>query len=264
MKDWNPDLYRRFETERTRPAAELLARVPLSALEGGSISDLGCGPGNSTELLFNAAPHTRITGIDTSEAMLSQARLRLPSCDFQQADIRFWRPQQPQNLIYANASLQWITDHAALLPHLVRQLTADGVLAIQMPDNLEQPSHRLMRKVAMEGEWRTKIGEAERLRERLLSAESYYDLLVGQGCRVDIWRTTYYHVMPSAQAIVDWLRATGLRPFLNALDEGEQATFLQRYLSELQQVYCRRQDHSVLLAFPRLFIVAQRRQDIPE
>lgn len=253
MKDWNPELYLRFEAERTRPAAELLARI--SAVSPACISDLGCGPGNSTALLYCAWPQAVITGVDSSSAMLAKAAERLPSCLFQQADITTWHAPQPQNIIYANASLQWVPDHRRLIPHLAGQLAPGGVLAFQIPDNLDQPSHQLMRKVAGEEAWRERFGDIGQLREKPLSADDYYDLLTESGCQPDIWRTTYYHVMPDAQAIVDWLRATGLRPFLDKLNDDEQERFLQRYLAELRLAYPPRRDGCVLLAFPRLFIV---------
>ncbi|MFI3310828.1 trans-aconitate 2-methyltransferase [Ewingella allii] len=256
MKDWNPDLYRQFEAERTRPAAELLARVlhPNAKF----ITDLGCGPGNSTELLQHAYPQALLTGLDTSQAMLEKARERLPSCRFEKVDIREWKPTQPQDIIYGNASLQWVTGHEELIPHLMQQLAPEGVFAVQMPDNLSQPSHQLMQKVADQPEWRNAIAGVDNSRKQLLTTEQYYDLLASQGALVDIWRTTYYHVMPSAKAIVDWLSATGLRPFLAPLDENQQEAFLASYLQELEKVYLPRADRSVLLAFPRLFLIARK------
>lgn len=256
MTDWNPDLYRQFEAERTRPAKELLSRIPLRQVQ--HITDLGCGPGNSTALLCQAWPEACITGLDSSQAMLEQALQRLPGCRFEQADIQGWRASSPQDLIYANASLQWLSDHATLLPALISQLTKGGVLAVQMPDNLDQPTHRLMRKVAESGAWRDKIHHDPSHRQSLLTTEAYYDLLSSAGCSVDIWRTTYYHVMPSHPAMIDWLRSTGLRPFLASLDQDEQAAYLTRYLAELVSAYQPRQDGSVLMPYPRLFIVARR------
>ncbi|MFC0140703.1 trans-aconitate 2-methyltransferase [Erwinia mallotivora] len=256
MKDWNPDLYRQFEAERTRPAKELLDRVPLKTVH--SAVDLGCGPGNSTALLREAWPDALITGVDSSQAMLEQALKRLPDCQFRQVDIRGWHADKPLDLIYANASLQWLPDHAQLLPHLVTQLSPRGVLAIQMPDNLDQPCHSLMRKVSEMPAWQSKINAEAAERKRLLSAENYYDLLSSAGCSVDIWRTTYYHVMPSHQALVDWLRATGLRPFLAPLSEHDQQAFIASYLHELQQTYRIHHDGRILMPFPRLFMVAQR------
>ena len=254
MQDWNPQLYRQFESERTRPARELLERIPHANVHFAT--DLGCGPGNSTELLVQAWPDAQVTGIDSSEAMLEQARTRLPACHFQQADIRCWQAKQPQQLIYANASLQWLTEHQTLLPHLVNQLAVGGALAIQMPDNLDEPSHLLMRELAANQRWQALISPQAADRKRLLTTEQYYDLLSDAGCHVDIWRTTYYHPMSNAQGIVTWLSATGLRPFLAGLDDAQQSAFLQEYHQALVSAYPVRRDGQVLLAFPRLFMVA--------
>lgn len=256
MQDWNPQLYRQFESERTRPARELLARIAIPDVRYAT--DLGCGPGNSTELLAQVWPEAVVTGIDSSEAMLVQARERLPDCRFAQADIRYWQAEQPQQVIYANASLQWLGDHQALLPHLVSQLDIGGSLAIQMPDNLDEPSHRLMREVAAGERWQAHISPQAADRKRLLTTEQYYDLLSDTGCEVDIWRTTYYHVMSDAQAIITWLRATGLRPFLASLDDSQQQAFLAEYHQALIPAYPTRSNGKVLLAFPRLFMVAMK------
>ena len=148
MADWNPSLYLQFDAERTRPAADLLSRIAHLQVEHAV--DLGCGPGNSTRLLRAAWPLATIVGIDNSPAMLVQAAQALPDCEFINADIARWRPAQPPDVIYANASLQWLTDHETLFPHLVNQLADNGTLAVQMPDNWQEPSHTLMRQVASE------------------------------------------------------------------------------------------------------------------
>lgn len=255
-QDWNPALYRRFEDERTRPAAELLARVSLEAPQ--RVIDLGCGPGNSTELLARRYPAARLSGLDHSSAMLEAARERLPGVDFVQADLAQWSSPEPVALLFANAVLQWLPDHETLLPHLLAQLAPGGVLALQMPDNLDEPSHRLMRETAALAPYAAHIGPASALRERLLAAEHYYDLLAG-AAEVDVWRTRYYHRLDSAAAIADWLRATGLRPFLDALpDEALRQRFVADYQARLETAYPARRDGSRLLGFPRLFIVARR------
>ncbi|WP_194761701.1 trans-aconitate 2-methyltransferase [Pantoea ananatis] len=256
MQDWDPALYRKFEAERTRPAHELLARIEVEDVR--FVTDLGCGPGNSTELLYDAWPQAQVIGLDSSAAMLAQARERLPQCQFIQADIGNWTTDIPQQVIYANASLQWLGDHPTLLPRLVSQLAPAGALAVQMPDNLEEPSHQLMREVAASGPWRDKISAQAAERKKLPSTEHYYDVLTKAGCAVDTWRTTYYHVMDDAQAIIHWLKATGLRPFLAPLDVSEQEQFLAAYHQCLITGYPARQDGKVLLAFPRFFMVATR------
>ena len=251
MSDWNPTLYMQFGAERSRPAAELLARIPLNDV--ASALDLGCGRGNSTALLYQRWPNAAITGIDTSPAMLSEARNALPECHFVEADIRSLQPEIPPDLIYANASLQWLSDHDELFPRLISLLKHNGFLAVQMPYNWEEPSHVLMREVAKEQ------GYPNRGRDPLPSVHRYYDILSQAGSEVDIWRTTYYHKMNSHQAIIGWVSATGLRPWLQDLDESQKQQFLARYHQRLQEHYPVQQDDQILLAFPRLFIVAQRK-----
>ena len=257
MADWNPDLYRRFEDERTRPAAELLARVPLDrALR---VVDVGCGPGNSTELLARRFGPEAVSGFDTSDAMLEDARKRLPGTRFFRADAATWAPETPPDLIYSNAALQWVPDHRTLIPHLFGLLAPGGVLAVQMPDNLAEPSHRAMRDTAADGPWSHLNGEAAKARaDRMLSLEAYYDLLAPRAASVDVWRTAYQHPMDSASAIVSWVRATGLRPFVDPLPEDLQAAYLAAYETRIAAAYPARADGKRLLAFPRLFIVARK------
>ncbi|MBV8035801.1 trans-aconitate 2-methyltransferase [Roseateles sp.] len=255
MKDWNPDLYRRFEDERTRPARDLLARVPLTS--PCRVVDLGCGPGNSTELLLERFPDAEVIGIDNSAAMLDSARERLPGCRFELADIGAWAPDDGVDLIYANASLQWVGDHEALLPRLLGLLAPGGVLAVQMPDNRDEPTHRAMRELAAQAPYAALIGDASRLRTELLGLDGYYDLLAPLGS-VDLWRTAYQHPMDSPARIVEWVRGTGLKPFIDPLPEAERARFLVAYEQRIAQAYPPRADGRLLLAFPRLFFIARR------
>ena len=258
MADWDPALYARFEDERTRPPPQLLARVPLDAPR--LASDLGCGPGNSTELIVRRFPGAEVVGLDTSDAMLDSARRRLPDVAFARADAATWAPERAPDLIYANAVLQWGPDHPARLPRLFGLLAPGGGLAVQMPDNLAEPSHRLMREVAADGPWAAAIGDpavAGRL-GRMLSVDRYYDLLAPLAAEVDLWRTAYQHRMASAAAIVEWVSATGLRPFVDPLPPDLKSGFLSAYGAAVERAYPPRADGRRLLAFPRLFIVARR------
>ncbi|RYF81244.1 MAG: trans-aconitate 2-methyltransferase [Comamonadaceae bacterium] len=271
MLDWNPALYRRYEDERTRPAQELLARVPLTQV--ARVVDLGCGPGNSTELLVQRYPGADVLGIDNSEAMLVSARERLPERQFRArfefGDIATWAPPSANtatntathtapDLIYANAALQWVPDHETLIPRLFAALAPGGVLAIQMPDNRQEPTHRLMRAVAAEAPWAKPIGNADALRTDLLGIGGYYDLLAPVAAQVDVWHTVYQHPMASASAIVEWVRSTGLKPFVDRLPAELQASYLAEYERRVDTAYPPRTDGQRLLAFPRLFIVARK------
>ncbi len=258
--EWNAQLYSRFEDERTRPAAELLARVPL-ANDAAYVVDLGCGPGNSTALLAQRFVHAQVLGLDNSQDMLTAARGRLANCRFELADIASWQAEEINgrlpDLIFANAALQWVPDHAQLFPRLLGMLAPGGVLAIQMPDNREEPTHRLMRAVAAEQPWAAVIGDPHAVRTDLLSLNDYYDLLA-RDAQVDVWRTAYQHPMDSAEAIVQWVRGTGLRPFLAPLSPELQTSFVAEYTRRIDAAYTKRSDGKRLLAFPRLFLVATR------
>lgn len=254
--DWSAAQYTKFETERSRPAVELLARVP--AEDARTAADLGCGPGNSTELLCHRFPGADVCGVDTSPDMLAAARQRLPGVRFELGDLASWQGPQPLDVILANASLQWVPDHARLLPSLLAQLAPGGSLAVQVPDNLDEPSHVLMRQVAAEGPWAPRLLGAAASRAPRHAADWYHRTLRPHAAAIDLWRTTYYHPLAGAAAIVEWLKATGLRPFLAPLAEAERAEFLARYEAEIARAYPALPDGTVLLAFPRLFFVATR------
>ena len=256
MRDWDAARYRRFEDDRTRPSHELLARVPLA--QAKLAYDLGCGPGNSTELIIARFPQARVIGLDSSPAMLEEARRRLPGTQFLQGDLAIWTPEDKPDLLFGNAVFQWVPDHAATLKRLFDRLATGAVLAVQMPDNLDEPSHALMREAASEGPWAARMAKAIATRGRLPEPGSYYDLLRPLAEKVDIWHTIYHHVLDDDHAIVDWVRSTGLRPFLDAIGPPEQDAFLESYRKRLSKAYPPRVDGKVLLRFPRLFIVAQR------
>jgi len=254
---WDPDLYRRFEDERTRPARDLLAQVTLR--RAAHIVDLGCGPGNSTELLVERFADATTIGTDSSEAMLESARKRLPQCRFELSDVGSWQASVAPDLIFANAVLQWVPGHDQLFPRLLSALAPGGELAVQMPDNLSEPTHHLMREVARVGPWASALGGALQARALLPPADTYYDLLASHARTVDIWRTTYFHSLASPADIVVWLRATGLRPFVDPLPDTQRAAFLAEYEARIDEAYPARADGKRLLAFPRLFIVARRK-----
>lgn len=253
MPDWSPSLYSRFEDERTRPARDLLAQVPDAT---GRLVDMGCGPGNSTELLVERWPDGDVVGLDSSPAMLAEARKRLPNLSFTSADANTWLPDKETGLVFANAIYQWVPEHLTILPRVLEALPAGGVLAVQMPDNLGEPSHGLMREAAAAGPWAAKLKSAARA--ALPPARIYYNALRPYAARLDIWHSIYNHVLEDAAAVVDWVRSTGLRPFLDPLSSEEQQVFLADYTARIASAYPRASDGRVLLRFPRFFFVAVR------
>jgi trans-aconitate 2-methyltransferase len=254
---WSAKQYTTFEDERTRPVRDLLSALP--AIEARTAIDLGCGPGNSTELLAARFPGAEVSGMDSSPDMIAAASRRLPRLRFSTIGIEEWDDAGPFDVILANAVLQWVPDHAALLPKLIAKLARGGGLAIQMPDNLEVPAHRLMREIASEGPWSDRLTAASAARTPIGSADWYYEALRRLCGRVEVWRTTYYHALSGgAGAIVEWFKGSGLRPFLEPLDAPLRAAYLERYTAAVANAYPTLPDGSVLLPFPRLFMAAIR------
>jgi trans-aconitate 2-methyltransferase len=256
IEDWSARQYLKFEDERTRPPRDLLAQVPLKSAR--CVIDLGCGPGNSTELLLERFPQAQVIGVDSSPDMLCQARERLPNCEFAQADLADWSPPERTDLLFGNAVFQWVPDHPAVLRRLLAALPAGGVLAVQMPDNTEEPALALMREVAASGPWAAPLALAAAARDDLPTPAAYYDLLKPVCAQLDIWHTVYNHVMAGPDAVVEWFRGSGLRPFLSPLDEVMRRGFLAEYTARIARAYPPRHDGHVLLRFPRLFVVAVR------
>jgi trans-aconitate 2-methyltransferase len=256
MADWSAGQYLKFEDERTRPPRDLLARVPLQ--HPRLAVDLGCGPGNSTELLVERFPQSEIIGLDSSPDMLGNARERLPQCTFIAADIATWTPARRTDLIFANAAFQWVPDHTLVMRRLLEALPAGAVLAVQMPDNTREPALVLQREVAASGPWANDPAVKAAARDDLPPPEAYYDLLKPVCRQFDIWHTVYYHVMATPQAIVEWFKGSSLQPFLSPLGAAVREKFLAAYTEKIAGSYQPRVDGKVLLRFPRLFIVAVR------
>jgi trans-aconitate 2-methyltransferase len=252
---WHPERYLAFDDYRTRPAADLLARVPLRTPE--RVVDLGCGPGNSTALLALRWPQADVLGIDSAAAMLAKAREGAIGARWLEADIASWAPEVPVDLLFSNAALQWLPDHQTLLPRLLGHLRPGGVLAIQMPRNFQAASHVTLRELAAEQPWAARLAGVLRA-EPVASPAAYHDLLAPLTAALEIWQTEYLQVLEGEDPVLRWTESTALRPVLEALDERAAAAFKQAYTARLREAYPRRPDGTTLFPFLRLFIVAQR------
>jgi trans-aconitate 2-methyltransferase len=251
---WDPKTYLNFGDHRTRPAAELLARIDVNA--PGRAVDLGCGPGNSTALLAARWPEAQITAIDNSREMLEAARGSGVRATWCEADVGTWTPDVPQDVVFSNATLQWIPNHHTLLPRLMNCVAPGGVFAMQVPRNFGEPAHQRILEVARGKSWAHKF-EGVRNWHHVQSPEAYFGLLEPHAASIDIWETQYCQVLEGEDAVLGWMRGTGLRPFLAVLDEGERAEFLEDYRAALARAYPRRASGVTLFPFLRLFVVAR-------
>jgi trans-aconitate 2-methyltransferase len=257
MPTWDPDLYERFKAYRDRPALDLLLQIPVD-LDPTEIWDLGCGTGEHAAVLAGRHPAARVHGLDSSEDMLCRARVRETAVDWVLGDIAQFAPETPPDLIFSNAALQWTADHERLLPRLASMLQEGGVFACQMPTAHAAPWYAAMADVATEPGWAAKLSRVQASRPPA-RPERYYDWLAPICRQIDIWSTTYLHVLEGKDPVVEWVRGTALRPYLEALDDpAERAAFVEAYASQVRSVLPQRADGTTLLPFPRLFIVARR------
>lgn len=259
-EDWSAKQYAKFLNERTRPSRDLLARVSVSSPK--RVIDLGCGPGNSTEVLVERYPSADISGIDSSADMIRKAKQTLPNHTFSIADLETFTPPGPVDLYFSNAVFQWLPGKARLqtITRLVEDLAPGGALAFQVPNNLSEPSHVAMREAATipNAPWAEKLAHLGQGRDAFPTACELHDALSPLCAEVDVWETRYFHVMESHEAIVEWVKGTGLRPFLEPLGEGEREGYLEEYLKRLRESYPTQRDGRVLLPYPRLFVVATK------
>jgi trans-aconitate 2-methyltransferase len=254
MPTWDPNQYLKFSDHRVRPALDLIAQIPLEAPR--AIYDLGCGPGNITRLLAERWPGAMVTGVDSSPDMLAKARREAPGVAFQLADLAHWSPPAPADLLFSNATLHWLDDHAALLPRLIAQLARGGVLAVQIPRNHQSPSHTLIDVAAADGPWRTRLAQVRAVYGSVLAPDEYYRILAPIVRRVDIWESDYLHPLEGDNPVVEWIKGTALRPYLDALEEPERGGFLAAYAKRIRAAYPMQPDGRTLLPFRRLFFVA--------
>ena len=272
---WDATLYLRFGGERARPFFDLLARV--GAEMPRYVIDMGCGPGNLTATLAERWPSATVCGVDNSPQMIETARQLVPApalrpagspgsgsvmtshapgLSFMLDDIRHWEPQSLPDVIVSNAVLQWVPGHRELLVRWADQLADGGWLAFQVPGNFDQPSHVILREMAESARWRSLLRDVELNRQSADPAE-YAELLAGAGCEMDAWETTYVHILPGENPVLEWYRGTGLRPVLAVLDADQAADFLTEYGEKIRVAYPPG-PFGTLLPFRRVFTVAHR------
>lgn len=256
MTKWEPDLYLKFVTERTQPAIDLVSRIEMK--NPRRIVDVGCGSGNSTTVLRTRWPQATITGLDNSMEMIQAAITSYPAGKWIFSDAATWEDGKTFNIVFSNAVFQWIPDHRHLLHHWMSQVDKTGVLAFQVPAHYDSQVHQVILEVSRNPKWNK---EMENARNALTKEKPgfYYDLLRPLSTNLEIWETIYYHSLESPYAILEWFRATGLRPFLGALSQDEdRQNFEAMVVGGYARAYPPQSDGKVLFPFKRLFVIAYK------
>ncbi|MDA1095819.1 MAG: methyltransferase domain-containing protein [Chloroflexi bacterium] len=249
---WDPDLYHRFREQRSAPFFDLLRLIQVRP--GLQVIDLGCGTGELTRTLADHLPESTVLGVDTSPEMLERAALQA------NARVRFERQDIAQatgqwDLVFSNAAIQWVDDHVSLIPRLLSMVAPGGQLVVQLPSNHEHVTHTLVLDLAAQEPFRTALGGWNRPFP-VLGIDSYAQLLHDHGATdLTVLEKVYPHVLPDADALVEWTSGTTLVPYLERLPEGLRDRFIATYRAELHQSF---PTSPVFYGFRRILFAASR------
>ncbi len=253
-KDWDPQLYLRFRNERTQPSIDLVNRIRVNR-PPRNIIDIGCGPGNSSQILAERWPSATLLGIDSSPKMIEKAKAYYPHQNWVIADASQFVSEEKFDIVFSNATIQWIPNHEKLIPHLCNLLPEQGVLAVQLPNFLNMPVGKAIERIAREPRWEKQVGKCSRPFFNN-GYRFYYDLLSTKLTSIEMWETKYLHVMDSSVAIIEWVKAAGMRPYLDRLsNDSERAEFEREVLCEIEKDYPLQKDGKILFPFERLFMI---------
>lgn len=257
MSDWKPNLYLTFEKERTQPSIDLVTRIENDNPK--RIIDIGCGPGNSTNVLKSRWPYAEIIGMDKSQAMIEQARKKYENIDWICADASHNLSNVGQfDIVFSNAAMQWIPDQHLLLPNLFSIVRINGVMAVQVPCTQNMPIHTELEKLISTSKWEGHFMSLASTYS-IHTADFYYGVVSRLTPQIDLWQTDYYHTMNSHQDIVKWYSGSGLRPYLDCLsDDALKTEFMSDYENMLKNSYPLQKDNKVLFPFTRIFFIAYK------
>lgn len=253
MSQWSSEQYLKFKNQRTQPSIDLVKRI--SSYKPQSILDIGCGPGNSTKVLRDAFPDTYILGVDSSQDMIKKAKNTYSNIDFKLCDVyNELDTLGIYDIIFSNACLQWIPDHSIFIPMLFEKLNDGGILAVQMPMNGREPLFVIADEAVKEQKWGFSSFDIET--NETLSPEEYFDILSSCAKSFDIWETVYYHSMPSINAMVEWIKGTRLRPYLNVLDARKAEDLENEIADRAASIYKSQKNGEFIFKFRRFFFTA--------
>jgi trans-aconitate 2-methyltransferase len=255
-KDWNPELYLKYGNERTQPSIDLVSKIKID-FKPESILDVGCGHGNSSQVLLQRWPDTKLTGIDSSQNMIEKAKVSYPNNTWLVADAAKYTPDVKYDIVFSNATIQWIPDHERLFQNLFNLVNNGGVLAISTPRFDEMLLFEVISRVIDKEKWK----KATRGCAELFTYHDYkyyYDLMDKYFESIELWQTDYIHILESQYSIIEWIRSTGMKPYLDCLKEAEKPLFENDILAEIKIHYPLQKSGKVLFPFKRLFMVGYK------
>lgn len=256
-KDWNPESYLKFGDERTQPSIDLVNRIKISS-PPKNIIDIGCGPGNSSKILTDRWPSAKLTGLDSSPNMIEKAKRDYPRHEWILSDASTFSRMNKFDIVFSNATIQWIPNHENLLKRFCAMLSDKGVLAFQIPLFRDMPIGKAIAKVSQMERWRIKTAGCSNL-FTYHDYGFYFDRLSKELASVELWETYYIHVLESHLSIVEWTKSAGMKPYLDCLsNDTEKTEFEEEVLSELKKEYPCQENGKVLFPFKRLFVIGYK------
>lgn len=253
MSEWNASQYLKFENQRTQPAIDLVNRI--KDFDASTILDIGCGPGNSTNIVKKVFPKSNVLGIDNSPNMIEKALLSYPNLNFKLCDISSLT--EKYDVIFSNACLQWVPNHLQLIPWLIKEhLNDGGIIAVQIPMNGDEPLFQIIKEVASYDKWG--FSEKKLNIPNTLTPNQYYNILKDCSTSFHIWETIYYHNLPNHKALVEWVKGTRIRPYLAQLDAETGKEFENEIIEKTKTFYPIMDSGEVILKFRRFFFTAMK------
>lgn len=254
MSDWNAEQYLKFKKDRTKPSIDLVNKITVKNPE--NMIDIGCGPGNSTAVLKKKFPNAHIVGADTSANMLEKAKSEHPDIDFMLFDASkdFEKLGRKFDVVFSNACIQWVPDHEKLIPDMMSVLNEGGMLAVQVPLSYEQDMQKVISAVCNKAYWLERIHNPRKI--YTLKDCAYFDILSNCSSDFEMWKTVYYHRLPSHQSVFEWYRSTGLKPYFDVLNDDDKILFEKDILQEIANQFPIQQNGEIIFRFPRLFFTA--------
>ncbi len=264
MADWDPELYHRFRGYRAEPVGRIFAWLMLERAH--NIVDLGCGTGEQKVELARRAPAATALGLDGSAAMIERALTLRVGLDlelkarvaFQLGDFCDFAADREYDIVFSNAAFQWVNDHRAILAQCYRALRPGGSLAVQMPANDRETAQVTIHALANEPRWRELLGGIRTPSDRSVqSPDAYHAMLAAIGfIDLDCHYHTFRHPMGRPAEVVEWSRATVLRPYLDALPADRRGPFVDELTRCLELEYGT--SGPLTFEFRRLFLFARR------